>query len=256
MIFEINQFGYKRDRDEYTISLNGENLGQFVIADNDNFIEFHTDDNFDSKKTDATKAIFAIFKRPVNVFMTHTKKPFLMHNFAYDGNIFVLLKQRRSKYNEKAFFRFDERIGHVIKNKKDITFNAIFAVGDYLADDIANGARQLLQKYKNNINLNIGGRNYIINSNTHRSQIVCMCQDSIVPCYYDGKVVGTYKYTTNGIEFEPDVNIPLKNATKGALFLQSISGKQVTFIYPNKQYHTLMKLYAREQWRKQNVRIK
>ena len=65
-------------------------------------------------------------------------------------------------------------------------------------------------------------------------------------CYYNKRKVGRYSETTNGIEYTPDPDTSLPNAVNGALFLQEITGKQVTFVYPNKQHLLLMKLYKRE----------
>ena len=250
MLLKIDSTVYFRDKncDRYTVYEGNTNRGQFVVPHdfNDN-ITFYTDD-LHKQHVDISEAICAIFNKPVHIKSNSGKTQVIDTIDIYKPrNTYVLLHTKRNKYNEHTFYRFDEYIGHVYQDKKNITFNAKFLLGDRDTYEIVCGITKLMDLYKNNITLNVDGRSYVIPQKTPRVTISAMYQNSLVPLHYDGKVVGTYRYTTDGVEFTPGMNIPLSHAINGALFLKQTCGRPLTFICPNDKCEMLVKLYAREQ---------
>lgn len=249
MIFEINQLYNSKNNDEiYDVAIKTENIGRFVVSDKHKNIMFDINHAFinDIVKNIAT-TINAIFNKPVEI--RSATRQMLVNGFNdYNAvrDVYVLMHTKRDKYNAQSFRCFNDRIGTVYKDKKNITFNATFELSDYFSDMAIRGTYMLTKYYKQDIKLNVEGRSYTVTSKTPLSQIAMMYKDKTSPCYHNGKIVGTYEYTEYGITYHPGYNVPVPQSINGALFLKSVSGKSMAFIYPNNEYLTLLKLFFRE----------
>lgn len=260
MIFEMAQISTNKQYDRYTIKLGDTVLGEIddpkdAINTSDKNVIFYPNDINRSMAVLTSKVIHKMFRRPVLYKSRDKRQRFVVKRIdsierrEKYKDVYVLWHSIGQRHNESVLHSFDDIIGTVFKNKKNIVYTPENRWG--YSKKVSLATHQLAKEYKHNVLLNIRNMNYTITPKTAINQIIDIYDDFVSTVYYNKKPVGISKYSTYGIEFLPYTDTSLPNATNGALLLQKTSGQPVTFIYPNKQYKILMKLYARELNRKQ-----
>ena len=243
MIFEFQNFG------DFTYVMQGMyTIGTFT--QNKNGILLKTWTTQPVAKA-AGIAVCAMYNQSVVVQPQHSLS-FQISGFNSNENIFILMHTDENEKHDRTLFHLDEKIGTVsIKRrlildtteeyKKAMTENRIEKFNNILA----NAVYDLAQASDANVEFNIYNREYVVSQKTRWQEIDSMCFDKTQDCYYQKRIVGTYKYTKCGIDFKPLHDVSLPRAVDGALALQIASGRPVNFKYKNKAQEILVKHYIR-----------